>query len=92
MVNANVVVIVHVNSKTHQLINSKTHQLVNLLPSPRRGVGGEAPRQLVYSSTRQLKKMSLFLTNATRKIEKNGGAFDALSHEWRDEGLVFSAC
>ena len=47
---------------------------------------------LVYSSTRQLKKMSLFLTNATRKIEKNGGAFDALSHEWRDAGFMFSAC
>ena len=92
MVNAHVVVIVHVNSKTQKLINSSTQKLINLSTySPLQGEG-LGVRLLVYSSTRQLKKMSLFLTNATRKIEKNGGAFDALSHEWRDAAITFSAC
>ena len=62
MVNAHVVVIVHVNSSTQKLINLSTY-------SPLQGEG-LGVRLLVYSSTRQLKKMSLFLTNATRKIEK----------------------
>ena len=49
------------------LINSSTCQLVNLST---RLLVYSSTCQLVNSFTRPLKKMSLFLTNATREIEK----------------------
>ena len=84
MVNAHVVVIVHVNSSTQKLINLSTYS-----PLQREGLGGEAPRQLVYSST---KKNVTFFDKRNSQNRKNGGAFDALSHEWRDAAIMFSAC
>ena len=70
----------------HVIVNQLTRQLVNLLPSPRRGVGGEAPRQLVNL------KLFSFFDKRNSQNRKNGGAFDVLSHQRAHMGFAFSAC